>query len=537
MEQPKQNSKIIPLIVTVPIIILAAFLFIQVFSPLHVASIELTQKMPIAGEPLPVSVLLENKGLFSKTGNVTVYIDGAEAHTESFSIEAGRSQTVEITVPAQSAGLHTIRAGQYSTEIKFLRQAAFQVTWLQVNSHFVVAQNPFDVTVRIKNDGEVAGAYSARFINNGEVVKTEQVQIGPGKTKEFTTQIVLQNAGEQSLELDEKIQGILVHRAALVEIVGLELSKEKARTGEVVMAKVKLMNSGEVMGDFYEPIFVNGEALNSKNKNVIAGDTVLDVLYKIPHSKAGTYEIEIGSFKKTLIAYDAAADCRVTEIKFSSQFPKKNQSVNAAVTVTNHGDLPGKIMVTLKIDGKATKSKLVHMKGNSTQVLNFTVKQAKTGYYTVSAGAVKKTLYVGIVTRPANNTFFVKTFKKGYNSCGLFNDSKVYDAIFILVNKNNRKKVVVSVYARANNSAHIDMINGDYVVYVIMGKNYDTKTKRFINTVLCGRIDGFLNFDSNGSEDAYIYYYTIDTCSVSDYSLIKDDYRYIEPIREKDIPR
>ena len=164
--------------------------------------------------------------------------------------------------------------------------------------------------------------------------------------------------------------------------------------GQPVTIRATLRNSGGEAGTTDVILRINGEVEETKQGVAVSGQSDATVVFNVTRTEPGTYTVQI--------EVEKGVDVRIADGTFTVTTPGAalmglvpasfsvvpatvdvGQSVTVTVDVTNTGDIPGDITVTLRLDGAIKESKVERVGPGETRPVTFTILEEAAGTHTV----------------------------------------------------------------------------------------------------------------------------------------------------------
>ncbi len=442
-----------------------------------ISEIAITPEKPVAGEPFTVEAQAENMGLFKGDTDVVLTIDGKEAGIQPVSLNPKTPQPATFSATLAEAGLHKLAINGVEHEFTVLKPASFQVTRFWVDSEQMIAGEFVTVNATVANSGEVAGAYAGDILLDGTAANTCKATIEPGSVMGFELLVKIGSKGEHTLSLEGQSCKIKAIAPAAYETV-LTIEPASLMVGGTFKVHAIVRNTGEVKGDFQDWLRVDDKDQKMLEAAIEpGGEAAFDAELKAP--ARGDHVVSLGEAQAT-VQVKAPAHIAVTNIDLSDEEVKAGEAVTATVRLKNTGDVAGKFLVQLLVNGKAAACKEVTVAPGSQEV-EFPVTQKKGGVYKITCGEETVTLTVRQITRPATGTLLVKSANGGYCSVTISNGNVDRDAMFVFCSTSNPTKPLLTVYVRAGEKTKkIKIKNGTYNIYYSVGTDYDAGSRKFL---------------------------------------------------------
>ena len=150
----------------------------------EVTSLTLSPTETKVGQTVTVSVAAKNTGDAAGTYRVVLTIDGAEIDAKEVTLAPGETKTVTFTIMKDTEGTFTIGADGLteSLNVNPLTPATFEVSNLVVNPSEAEVGEPVEISVAVKNIGDLEGGYAVELKIDGVVEATKDVTLAGGKS-------------------------------------------------------------------------------------------------------------------------------------------------------------------------------------------------------------------------------------------------------------------------------------------------------------------------------------------------------------------
>jgi VCBS repeat-containing protein len=168
--------------ITLPIQHLSTYALMAHSRPANVQMSKLTL-MPeeiATGETLKANVFLNNQGDLTGKYTISLKLDNATMQTKDITLLGGRSETFSFDIVSDTNGSHQVSAGDvHATFVvkKPLSPANFEVSEIIVNPLLIESGNKIDVSVLVKNTGDLSGTYPAVMTVDDIAIKTQEVTL------------------------------------------------------------------------------------------------------------------------------------------------------------------------------------------------------------------------------------------------------------------------------------------------------------------------------------------------------------------------
>ncbi len=132
------------------------------------------------GEAVTASIVVNNQGDLTGTYEVSLNLDSATVQTKNVTLNGGSSETVSFTIVPDAIGEHQVSIGDMLATFvvkKPLSPAAFTVNELTVNPLLADSGENVDVSVLVKNTGDLSGTYQAILAVDDIAIETKEITL------------------------------------------------------------------------------------------------------------------------------------------------------------------------------------------------------------------------------------------------------------------------------------------------------------------------------------------------------------------------
>ena len=162
--------------------------------------------------------------------------------------------------------------------------------------------------------------------------------------------------------------------------------------------------------------------------------------------------------------------------------------------------MAGEHTVAITVGGKAEQSKVITVKGNSSEQVSFDISRESAGRYTVACDGLSETLTVVKIERPANGSIISRSMGAGQGVLTIKN-GRSQDALVVLTGANSPGNPLLAVYVRANNSTTIrNIADRIYDVYFTHGNDWEKYSKQFTADVSHMKFRDSLSFSTTSTQ-------------------------------------
>ncbi len=153
-------------------------------------------------EDVEISADVKNIGEVEGTETLELNIEGSLERTKDVTLEGGESTTVTFSITKETPESYSVVIEDLSGSFKVLEPAEFEVSNLQVSPSEVETGEEVEISVDVKNVGEIEGDKTLELTVDGES-KTKNVTLKPGESKSVTFTIARESEGTYEVNLGE----------------------------------------------------------------------------------------------------------------------------------------------------------------------------------------------------------------------------------------------------------------------------------------------------------------------------------------------
>ncbi len=304
MKEHKANQHYLIIVAVMALLITVISLVILFIAPnfiygkLEIPDLSVISSEVTPGDVATIVVSIENNGFFPITGSIPVTVDGTIIQTPEVYLYGKSKKDVLITLTGYKVGLHKVLAGELTDNFRVLKPASFQVYDLAVNPATPVIGQEMEVSVKVKNTGEIKGTYTANFSVYNQDQRPVKVTLEPGEVKTITKRLVTK-IGYNPITIDNLSLSFKTVYPASIYVKELTLSKEYIKAKGESLLSVSLYNSGDLDGLFELVLMRNGKQHEILTVEV-NGKSEKQVSFRISESKPGKYKYSVGKISTQL---------------------------------------------------------------------------------------------------------------------------------------------------------------------------------------------------------------------------------------------
>jgi plastocyanin len=372
----------------------------------------------------------------------------------------------------------------------------------------VVAGESFSVEVEVANIGKAEGIYNLLLVINGKEENMQTINVAAedvakatfNMTEDYPPGLYDINIalGPAKIVDEENQKQIRILKPAEFYIENFNLSPTEIQIDQETTVSANIVNKGEVEGDYNLNLLFDGETVFAK-KISLSGNSSENISYKLSKEEPGQYPVVLNEQSKTLKVLKPA-ETKVSNLTLSATSVKPGQTVTVTVKIENSGEVAGEHTVALTVGGKAEQSKVITVKGNSSEQVSFDISRESAGRYTVDCDGFSETLTVVKIERPANGSIISRSMGSGQGVLTIKN-GRSQDALVVLTGVNSPGSPLLAVYVRANNTTTVrNIADRIYDVYFTHGNDWEKYSKQFTADVSHMKFRDSLSFSTTSTQ-------------------------------------
>ncbi|OYR46391.1 hypothetical protein DJ81_03200, partial [Halorubrum sp. Hd13] len=337
-------------------------------------------------ENVVVNATLNNTGEIDLTKEITASVNGTDQTSQQVNLEAGTTDTIELTFPAEESFDHqnvNVSSGDDSDSALLMvdKVGELNVSLNETSDLEVREDENITAVVDVKNTGDIEFTQNITADINGTQVKVKENVTVPGRTTTTTTfdiPVDLTDDGEtltvSSNDTSDPAQLTVLEVGELGATINETASSLDVNDEQNVSVNVTLENTGEATLNQTIAASVNGTNQTTADVSVERGTDA--VTLEFPAEKAfDGQDVTVRSDDTNDTAALSVAE--VGELTVNDlQTPagvNQSETVNINATITNTGETELSQNVTLTVDGEVVEpNETVTVANDSSLTQNFT---------------------------------------------------------------------------------------------------------------------------------------------------------------------
>ncbi len=245
------------------------------------------------GQTVGISVTVTNTGDLQGMYTVTLKINGEVEATEEVTLAGGATETVSFTVTENTAGTYTIGVNGLQRALSVLEPATFKLTNLTISPSQVELGESVEISVDVKNEGDVSGTYTVTLRIDGATESTQGVTLAGGENRRVSFTVTKNEAKSYSVTVDG-LTGTFSVRVPSpeFEVTNLTITPAEVEVGNPVTVSCNVRNKGDAGGTYTLTLKINGITEATRDVTLAAGATET-VSFTIIENTVQTYNVEV----------------------------------------------------------------------------------------------------------------------------------------------------------------------------------------------------------------------------------------------------
>jgi uncharacterized cupredoxin-like copper-binding protein len=318
--------------------------------------------------------------------------DGTDAETQTVSVPADSSDTVEFTTSFAEAGDHTVTINDLEPTAIQVGSADVSVTDYSLSSTEVEPGEELTVTATVENAGELAGETDVTLYTGEDVPAltaesqtTKTVSVGPGNTTtvEFTTSFA--EVGQYPVTVNNLEPTTVT--VADISVTDYSVDKTEIELGETLTVTATVENLKSTTDSLDVELLSNGEVQETQSVSVGPGNTTT-VELTTSFAQIGEYEVAVNDLDPTTVS---VVDIGVTEYSLNKTEAEPGEPVGVEATVENTKSTSDTPEVVLSTGETTTATENITLDGGESGTVQFTTSYEEFGDYQLSVNGLEPT--------------------------------------------------------------------------------------------------------------------------------------------------
>jgi hypothetical protein len=184
---------------------------------ISVTNFTLTPNEVDPGEVVTASIDINNQGDLVGTYEANLVLDNVVIQNRIIALNGGSSETIVFTIVAGTVGEHQISLGGKIANFivkKSQTPAAFAISELKINPTSINSGDKVNISVLIKNTGDLSGTYPITLSVDDVAVETREVTLDGGGNMTLNFSFSTETAGEHTVNIGD-LQGVFEVKSTL----------------------------------------------------------------------------------------------------------------------------------------------------------------------------------------------------------------------------------------------------------------------------------------------------------------------------------
>ena len=239
--------------------------------------------------------------------------------------------------------------------------------------------------------------YVVPLLVNGILADRKSITFSPGEVVRVEFSLETNKAGLYTVSVGDKESLLEVHDpvSASFQISNFVITPAICKISDQVVVTASILNVGELAGKYNADLKMDGKTVQTIQVDVPAGSTS-EAVFRITPDSPGKYVVGVGDKKVTLevqAPLPATFKLLKLEVKPVECFTTDNVVITA--DITNDGELPGKYVAELKLNGVTVqKYETAIIQPGASSFVVFKIPAGTSGKYIASVGNLSGQLTV-----------------------------------------------------------------------------------------------------------------------------------------------
>lgn len=170
------------------------------------------------------------------------------------------------------------------------------------------------------------------------------------------------------------------------QVGNLQIFPATCKISDNVTISADIANNGELAGEYNAQLKINGTTAQTSAINVPAG-SISSVTFKMSPNSPGNYNIAIGDQVSNLqVIAPVPATLKLSNLQINPARCKISDNVTITADIANSGELAGRYIAELKINGNMTQTSIIDVPAGSVSSVTFKMSPNSPGNYSVTIG-------------------------------------------------------------------------------------------------------------------------------------------------------
>ena len=322
-------------------------------------------------ERLVLSWTIENTGYAAGETSRQLKVNNELTKTLTGQAGPGESASLQFEFQPSAPGTYVITLeGAPPVSIVVREPASIKLSRLEVSPQKLRVGETVSLAYEAANVGGAPGTARFDVLLNGRTVRTEEVNLEPGKSASRVIQLTIEQRGANLVRMGEHEEQVVALAPARFVFGNLTLPRGPVPTGAIVPILVDVHNTGDEEGSAAIDVKVDNVVKVSKTQLLSAGERQRVELAWTP-TASGTYSLAVADLPAQTVVAKRPAAFTLSQLAVAPVAVEPDQLVSARVVLKNTGELSGTHVVRFLVDGAIKEERRVDLMGGQDQTLEF----------------------------------------------------------------------------------------------------------------------------------------------------------------------
>ncbi len=260
-------------------------------------SLNITPERVTAGDSAIVSISISNNGKIDGIYTAVLTIDGETAETKDIEIPAGSTEIVNFKVTRQEIGSYEVGVGGLKGLLIVVKPPVFQLSSLDIKPAEIILGKEVNVTVSVRNNGDVDGIYKSSMLVDGVTTQTKETIVPAGVTVTVSFSFIPVKMGSYSVSIGELSQNIKVLTPAEFQLTDLKISPIELLAHQPAVISLNIRNIGEVEGLYKIGLLIDTTLVEMKDV-IVSPNQYQSVQFDYIPITPGSFKVTVSSLKE-----------------------------------------------------------------------------------------------------------------------------------------------------------------------------------------------------------------------------------------------
>jgi len=167
----------------------------------EISSFTITPTNSFEGQPVIISVKIQNTGDLEGTYTVEIKVDGVSRKIENLTLSGNETQTVTLTV-VENLGTHIVEVNGNQQTFTVLKPSAFEFSNLDINPSQALPGELVTISVTVKNTGDTSGSKLITLEIDDSKISSENVLLASQENRTVTFTVIKYEVKSYSVKIE-----------------------------------------------------------------------------------------------------------------------------------------------------------------------------------------------------------------------------------------------------------------------------------------------------------------------------------------------